>query len=155
MTNQHLTEEQFTDALTGDCDFEVSRHLHSCLQCQQAARQVQAAIRDFTAAGLEWAEQYAKQPLAVPSRLVPRWQAAAGWAAAMVLATAVLFGMHREEPRPIATVAASAASPVNVAEDNRLLAAIDTEIRWQAQSPVAIETSEGRPHSRSSRKLVN
>jgi hypothetical protein len=155
MTNQHLTEEQFTDVLTGDCDFEVSRHLRSCLQCQQEAQQVQTAISDFTAAGLEWAEQYAKQPLSVPSRLVPRWQAATGWAAAMVLATAVLFGMHHEEPKPVAAVTASAASPANVADDNRLLAAIDTEIRWQARSPVAIETSEGRSRSRSLSKLAN
>jgi hypothetical protein len=45
-----------------------------------------------------------------------------------------------------------------VADDNRLLMAIDKEIRWQPESPISIDdltASAGRPHARLSRGLRN
>jgi hypothetical protein len=160
VTNPHLTEEQFTQALAGDCDLDVSRHLQTCPQCQCETKRVQAAISDFTAAGLEWAEQQAPASITVCSRFVPRWQAVSSWTAAAVVATAVLFGVHQERMSQTAAITAiptveRAESAADVADDNRLLAAIDTEIRWQAQSPVSIETSDKESRSQSLHKLAN
>jgi anti-sigma factor RsiW len=160
MTNPHLTEEQFTEALAGDCDFEVSRHLQMCPQCQCETKRVQAAISDFTAAGLEWAEQQAPASIPVRSRFVPRWQAVSSWTAAALVATALLFGVHQGRPSQMAAGNAIPTperpeSSADVADDNRLLAAIDTEIRWQAQSPVSIETSDRESRSQSLHKSAN
>ena len=160
MTNPHLTEEQFTEALAGDCDFDISRHLQTCPQCQWEIERVQAAISDFTAAGLEWAEQQAPASIPVCSRFVPHWQAVSSWTAAALVAAAVLFGVHQERPSQMAAANAIPAverseSAADVADDNRLLAAIDTEIRWQAQSPVSIERSDKESRSQSPHKLAN
>jgi hypothetical protein len=160
MTNPHLTEEQFTEALTGDCDFDVSRHLQNCPQCLWETKRVQAAITDFTVAGLEWAEQQAPASITLRSRFVPRWQAVSRWTAAARLAAAVLFGVHQERPPQMSAVNVipavdRAESAADVADDNRLLAAIDTEIRWQAQSPLSIQTSGRESRSQALHKLAN
>jgi hypothetical protein len=160
MTNQHLTDEQFTEVLAGDCDLEVSRHLQTCPQCQWEAKQVQAAICDFRLAGLEWAEHQAPAATTARSRFVPRWLPVSSWTAAAIVAAAVLFGVHPERTSPISAVITApttgrAESASEVAEDNRLLAAIETEIRWQAQSPVSIQTADRRSTPRSLRKLAN
>jgi hypothetical protein len=111
-----------------------------------------------------WAEEQEPASLTARSRWMLHRKAVGSCAAAVVLAAAILFGLHQEETAPVVSVATSSEverseSPVDVAEDNRLLAAIDTEIRWQAQSPVSMETSgetSGRPsRSRSTRKLAN
>ena len=34
MTGQHLTDEQFTDLLSGDYTADANRHMLACAQCQ-------------------------------------------------------------------------------------------------------------------------
>ena len=38
MTGQHLTDEQFTDLLSGDYTADASRHVMACAQCQGGRR---------------------------------------------------------------------------------------------------------------------
>ena len=47
MTGQHLSDEQFTDLLSGDCPLDASRHMLACAQCQSEFRRVRASMEDF------------------------------------------------------------------------------------------------------------
>jgi anti-sigma-K factor RskA len=163
MTGQHLTDEQFTDLLSGDCPLDASRHMLACAQCQCEFRRVQASIEDFVTLSLKWAERRASASIPTPSAFVRGWRSASSWAAAAaVLAAAVLFGVHQERmlaPEAVSVASnQSAQSASEVADDNRLLMAIDKEIRWQTASLISVDdlaTSARRPHSRPSRRLTN
>jgi hypothetical protein len=164
MTGQHLTDEQFTELLSGDCRMDASRHMMACAQCQHEFERVQASIEDFVTVSLEWAERRASTSIAAPSAFVRGWQSASSWAAAAaVLAAVILFGVHREgmlTPDVISVaISQPAESASEVADDNRLLVAIDKEIRWQTESPISIDdlttTSARRLHSQPSRRLTN
>jgi hypothetical protein len=155
MTGQHLTSEQFTDLLIGNCSLEVRRHVDTCRQCQEECKQVQSAIDGFGAAGLEWAEQRAPMSISPSSHLFLQCRSLGTWAAAALLAAAVLFEVHQGwiVPTPAANNVATQAveSTADVADDNRLMMAIDQEIRWQAESPLSIAT----PEKGSPRRLAN
>jgi hypothetical protein len=163
MTGQHLTDEQLTDLLSGDYTTDASRHMLSCVQCQGEFERVQASIEDFVTLSLEWAERRASTSISVPSAFLCGWQSASSWAvAAAVLATAILFGVHQGRllsPDAISVASSQPAeSASEVADDNRLLMAIDKEIRWQTESPISIDdltASAGRPHAQPSRRLRN
>jgi hypothetical protein len=161
MTGQHLTDEQFTELLAGDYPFDASRHLQACAQCQCEFNRVQASIADFGSLAIEWAEQRASVSIPAPSAFARAWQPRSAWAAAAVLAAAVLFGLHQENRTPGAITVAGihpAHSEREVADDNRLMMAIDREIHWQAESPVAgdnLVESGRRPHSQAPGRLAN
>jgi hypothetical protein len=163
MTGQHLTDEQFTDLLSGDYTGDASRHMLACAQCQGEFERVQASIEDFVNLSLEWAGPRASTSITAPSAFVRGWHSASSWAtAAAVLAAAILFGIHhgRLLTADVVSISGSQAaeSASEVADDNRLLMAIDKEIRWQAQSPISIDdltAPAGRLHSQPSRRLRN
>jgi hypothetical protein len=160
MTNQHLTNEQFTEVLSGDCALDASRHMQTCPQCRQELDQVQAGIGSFVTLGLEWAEKRAPALPLARSSFVRRWQPVDTWAAAAVLAIGILFGVHQERILQTPAVMAvpspeSADSASEVSDDNRLMMAIDQEIHWQAESPVSVATSARHPHSPSPRRLAD
>jgi hypothetical protein len=155
MTSQHLTSQQFTDLLIGDCSLEVRRHVDTCQQCQDECKQVQSAIDGFGAAGLEWAEQRTPMSISASSQLFLQCRSLGTWAAAALLAAAVLFEVHQGwiVPTPAANNVATQVveSTADVADDNRLMMAIDQEIRWQAESPLSIAI----PENHSPRRLAN
>ena len=156
MTGQHLTDEQFTELLSGEYPLDASLHMKMCPQCRSEFERVQASIEDFGSLGLLWAEQRPSPQISAPSVFLRGWHSVSIRTAAAVLLAAILFGVNQEKrmQAPVAdplTAATPARSESQVAEDNRLMMAIDKEIRWQADSPVA----EGRLPSRASRKLAN
>jgi hypothetical protein len=163
MTGHHLTDEEFTELLSGDCPLDASRHLQACAQCQWEFKQVQASIKDFGACSFAWAEEHASAPIPAPSALARVWQPRSTWsAAAAVLAAAVLFGIHQEmSTRAPVVLQADAVHPAHseqdVSEDNRLMMAIDREIHWQEESPLAIDHmgSGRRPVSEAAGRLAN
>jgi ferric-dicitrate binding protein FerR (iron transport regulator) len=160
MTGHHLTDEQFTELLTGDYPLDASRHMRACPQCQWEFKRVQASIEEFASVGLEWAEKRAAESIPTPSAFARACQPVSSWtaAAAAVLAAAILFGIHREEMQPAPTDVHPAHSESQVADDNRLMMDIDREIHWQADSPVGVDdlAESGRqPHSQASRRLAN
>jgi hypothetical protein len=161
MTGQHLTDEQFTELLSGEYPFDASRHMKTCAQCRSEFERVQASIEDFGAAGLLWAEKRPSPRISAPSAFLHGWHSLSMRTAAAVLLAGILFGAYQEKKTqaPVAgifTAATPAHSESQVADDNRLMMAIDKEIRWQADSPVAVESlTEGRNQSRVSRKLAN
>ncbi len=157
MTGQHLTDEQFTELLSGEYCVEASRHIEICAQCRSEFERVQTSIEDFGTVGLLWAEQRPAPRVCGP--WLRGWHAIGARTAAAALLAAVLFGAYKEKrmQAPVAdpvAAAAPACSASEVADDNRLMMAIDKEIRWQANSPVAINNLvEG--HSRVSHKLAD
>jgi hypothetical protein len=161
MTGQHLTDEQFTELLSGDCPFQAIQHLKTCAQCHCEFEQVQASIDDFATLGLRWAEQRPAPRISTPSVWVRGWHALSTRTAAAALLAAVLFGAYQQKRMQAPEVGPLVAttpdrSESQVADDNRLMMAIDKEIRWQADSPIAVEhLAEGQLHSRLSRKLAN
>jgi hypothetical protein len=163
MTGQHLTDEQLTGLLSGDYTADARGHLLTCAQCQEEFDRVQASIDDFVTLSQEWAEPRASTSISAPSAFVRGWQSASSWAAAAaVLAAAILLGVHQGRllsPDVNSVAGSQSSEPASaVADDNRLLMAIDKEIRWQAESPISIDdltASAGRMHTQSSRRLRN
>jgi ferric-dicitrate binding protein FerR (iron transport regulator) len=160
MTGQHLTDEQFTDLLSGDCPSEAIQHMKMCTQCQSEFERVQSSIEDFGTAGLLWAEQRPAPRIHTQSVLVRGWRAVSSRTAAAALLATVLFGAYQQKRMQAPVEDPLAATPAHsesqVADDNQLMMAIDQEIRWQADSPVAVEhLAEGRVHFRVSRRLAN
>jgi ferric-dicitrate binding protein FerR (iron transport regulator) len=161
MTGQHLTDEQFTELLSGEYPPEASRHMRMCAQCRSEFERVQTSIEDFGALGLLWAEQRPSPRISAPSAFLRAWQTQSMRTAAAVLLAALLFAAYQEKrTQPPAvdpiTAATAARSESQLADDNRLMMAIDKEIRWQADSPVAAENlAEGRIHSPVSPKSAN
>jgi hypothetical protein len=165
MTGHHLTDEQFAGLLSGDCAIDTSDHMLGCAQCRQEFRRVQASLEDFAFLSLEWAEQRASTSISTPSVLIRGWQSASAWtaAAAAVLTAAVLFGgqYQRRTQAPEATSVAgshAADSDSEVADDNRLMMAIDKEIRWQTQTLISVDdvaTPGRRSREKPSPRLTN
>jgi hypothetical protein len=140
----HLTDEQFAGLLSGDCDH--SDHLLGCAQCRQELRTVQASLEDFASHSLEWAAQRASTSISTPSVLLRGWQSASAWtaAAAAVLTAAALFAGQfqpgTKTPRASSVAGAQAAdSDSEVADDNRLMMAIDKEMQWQPQTLISVD----------------
>jgi hypothetical protein len=162
MAGQHLTDEQFTGLLSGDYTADASRHMLACAQCRGEFERVQTSIEDFVTLSLEWAGPRAIS-ISAPSAFVRAWHSASPWAAAAaVLAAAILFEMHQGRLMSSDPISIESSQPAEsaseVADDNRLLMAIDKEIRWQAESPVSIDdltAAAGRTHAQSSRRFRN
>jgi hypothetical protein len=154
MTGHHLTDEQFSGLLSGDCD--TSDHLLECAQCRQEFKTVQASLQEFASLSLKWAEERASTSISTRSVLLRGWQSASAWtaAAAAVLTAAVLFaGPHQQRqqaPQAISVAGNRAAdSDSEVADDNRLMMAIDKEMQWQPQTLISA-TELAAPGRRSS-----
>jgi anti-sigma factor RsiW len=157
--NPHLSDDQFSDLLIGDCSLEVRRHVDACPQCQNEFKLVQSAIDGFGATSLQWAEEREPRSISPSSQLFFQCRSLGTWAAAALLAAAVLFEVHQgwTVGTPVANNVETQAveSPADVAGDNRLMMAIDQEIRWQAKSPLSLATPEKPYHSRPPRRLAN
>jgi hypothetical protein len=159
----HLTDEQFSELLSGDDHLEASRHLLACAECQAELRRVRSCLEDFASAGLVWAERRASASISTPSALVRNWQSiSTGAAAAAVLAAAFLFAVHQASrvPAPESSIAASRQTDFasEVANDDRLMIAIDKEIHSQTESPLSIDDLSASPRPRavhSSHRLTN
>ena len=141
MTGPHLTEEQFAELISGGCD--TNDHLLQCTQCRQELRTVQASLEDFVSLSLEWAEERASRSISTRSVLLRGWQSTRAWmaAAAAVLTAAVLFaGQHQRSPQAMSVAATQQVdSDSEVADDNRLMMAIDKETRWQPQTLISVD----------------
>jgi hypothetical protein len=158
MTGQHLTDEQFADLLAGECPIDAVQHMKTCSQCQHEFEQVQVSIEDFSAVGLQWAEHRPAPQISASSALIRGWNPLTARTAAAGLLAAALFATYQEKRMqpPVVDTLIPARSEAQVADDNRLMLAIDKEIRWQADSPIADEDpAGGRLHPRGSRKLAN
>ena len=155
----HLTDEQFAELLGGaTSDASAQVHLESCAACREELHVVGSALTDLNVASLRWAERRALR-IERPSQWRLNWSALPGWGAAMasVLVLGVALGAHIENREQTAVVrpaahAVEAPSEDELAQDNRLLRSIDSELTEQvgAQVASAEETSASRPVRRRS-----
>ena len=160
MTSQaHLSDAQFTDLLSGTETPDILHHIHACPACAAEFERVRSSMESFNGLSLAWAQREAPTRVPVPTiperhwGLAPAWSMAGGLAA--VLAVAGLAGgafldrAHHHTASPAAVeVAAAAPSDAAISDDNRLMAAIDDELR--RPDPAVVEAEAvGAPHVRS------
>ncbi len=144
MNTGHLTDEQFAQLLDGaNNDVEAQLHLESCPVCREELGAVRSAVGDLNFASLRWAERRAIR-IERPSQWRLSWSALPGWGAAMasVLVLGVALGAHIENREQAAVVrpaahAVEAPSDDELAQDNRLLRSIDSELTEQVGAQVA------------------
>ena len=164
MNLNHLTDEQFGELLAGNRNNDSACvHLESCTACRQELASMTAAVGDLNFASLRWAEQRAWL-IEVPSRWTLNWNALPGWGATMaaVLVFGVALGAHMQTSNRIELAlqpaqTAPAPSAGELADDNRLMRSIDSELSEQIgpQSASELNTSSRAAHRRSIHEVSN
>ena len=162
----HLTDEQFADLLSGELTTQELPHLAACAPCRLELERVGLAITDFSRLSLEEADARAALRVQPPARsrilawrLRPALQAAA---AAACISVALLFGLHAHGPAtppwgaPSAPAGQSAAA--SIAEDNRLMLAIDSALTTTEESTAPLtelQVSEKKTRHASTSELAD
>lgn len=165
MNLNHLTDEQFADLLAGESsDSGALLHVERCEACRQELASLSVPLQDLNFASLRRAEQRART-IEVPSRWALNWSALPGWGATMaaVLIFGVAVGAHlqtasRNEPALHLTHRAVAPSADELAQDNRLMRSIDSELSEQVGPQVpaaALSVAARADHRRSLREVSN
>ncbi len=133
--------------------------MDACPQCQNEFKQVQSAIDSFGATSLAVGRRRAPVSISPSSQLFFQCRTLGTWAAAALLAAAVLFEVHQgwicSNPCGQRRGVPGGGVPFERCGDNRLMMAIDQEIRWEAESPLSTTTLERHSHSRPPRRLAN
>jgi hypothetical protein len=149
--NVHLSDDQFVDCAAGiEISTEAAAHLRECAACREELAGFGVAVDSFNRAALEWSE--ARQVASLRER---RWRwsgrpvfgmAAVALAACIMLAAGVTAVRQYEEgrrPADVAQVAGSQGvaepqgdSEAQIAQDNKLLMAVDVALRDDEPSPV-------------------
>jgi hypothetical protein len=81
---KHLSSEQISNWLLGECDAGAKQHFDSCLKCREDVARLEQGLLEFKGAVHEWADQ----PIAlrIPARRPSlKWAAAAATAMAVAL----------------------------------------------------------------------
>jgi hypothetical protein len=153
----HLTDEQFAELLAGaKSDAWAQVHLENCADCRDELHGVGSAVGDLSVASLRWAERRALR-IERPSEWRLNWNALPGWGATMAgfLVLGVALGAHIENREQAAVVrqpahAVAAPSEDELAQDNRLLRSINSELTEQVGAQVA--TAQPASDSRTDRR---
>jgi hypothetical protein len=163
----HLTDEQFACVLSGELQTRELPHLATCVPCRLELDTVGLAIGDFNRLSLEDAQARAALRVRPPARgrllawrIAPTLQTAA---AAACISVALLFGLHAHGPatpsseRPSAQGAGQSAAAA-IAEDNRLMQAIDSALSRSEDASVplsALAVSEKKTHHSATTELAD
>jgi predicted anti-sigma-YlaC factor YlaD len=147
--NAHLSDDQFVDCAAGlEISAEAAAHLRECSACREELAGFGAAVDSFNRAAREWSEARPMGSLRERS-----WggrpvlgMAAVALAACIMLVAGVTAVRHHEEARRPADVAQVAGSQgvaesqgdseAQIAQDNKLLMAVDVALRDDEPSPV-------------------
>ena len=143
----HLTDDQFTDCAIGlKPGITASRHLAHCELCRGELAAFGLSVDNFNRATESWsAAQPALSLPAASGKLRATWVprplfATASWAlaACVLFGAAILTTIHRHNGSLSPAVAAELQqdSPAQIEQDNKLLMAIEREIRVDDRSPV-------------------
>lgn len=164
MKIEHLTDEQFAELLGGGAgDAKAKVHVESCAVCRDELRSLGAAVGDLSFASLRWAERRALR-IEAPSQWKLNWSGMPGWGATLagVLVLGVALGVHLEDRNvQVASVQAPAQAAVapsddELAQDNRLMRSIQSELTEQAaQVPIRALSGATRTHHRAIREESN
>lgn len=163
----HLTDAQFTDLLSGTETPGTLHHVHACSTCAAEFERVRSSMESFNGLSLAWAQREAPSRIpvpAIPERrwfFTPAWSMAGGLAAVLAvagLAAGTFLDHSHHTAAPAVEVAATAPTNASLSDDNRLMAAIDDELR-RPDPAVAQAEALGAPHihakERSSRRSID
>jgi hypothetical protein len=149
--NVHLTDDQFVDCAAGlEVSAEAAAHLRECAACREELAGFGVAVDSFNRAALEWSEARPVGSLHEESLRGWRWvrrpvfgMAAVALAACIMLVAGVTAVMHRQEGRRPDVAAIAAPQPASegdseaqIAQDNKLLMAVDVALRDDGPSPI-------------------
>jgi hypothetical protein len=147
---KHLSDAEFSLLLDGaQPGSDVAAHLAQCQCCREELEIVQDSLGSFRSLSTAWAEIQAPRHVPLPARWLQRRHAQASWSgglAATAIAGALVFWLGFGQHRPKATaVHAVSVAPSNaeLAEDNRLLQSIDTELSDGTQPFVSASAWHG------------
>jgi hypothetical protein len=159
MNNQHLSDEDFSQMLAGCSDAEALRHLESCAQCRGELEDTRASLENMNHLGMLWAEQQAPHRVPLPLHGMSRWSMRSVWLvpATLMVLCVLLLGINRQHERNADQFNGSSTPRYTVADDNRLMAAIDQELNREVvpQVPVSDLRAPAARHHRPVGQLVN
>lgn len=153
-SSYHLSDDQLAECLSDCAPASAVQHLASCALCRDELEILRSSLADFNDLSLAWAADRAPARIPVPSRSALRWYGAPVWSAlAAVLTAAVFLTAVHEHTRHAQTVTTASAAPQIASQiassspedDDRLLLAVDQELRISQQSPVSA-SELGLPH---------
>ncbi len=142
----HLTDDQIDDVFIGDLAQNCASHLAGCPECQARVAEMESTIASFKNVSLAWSE---RQSATMPVRPVAMTVQApyvrgAVWAAAITVVAVVGVAVplaHRGTKAPVARAESVAPQTFvaereeQIAQDNRMLRAIDRELDARVSSP--------------------
>jgi hypothetical protein len=144
--SSHLNDDQFTDCLIGtEPGVEAAAHLRECATCREELARFGMSVNDFNSAALGWSESRPAVSLrgaSVGQQGRRRFFAVASYAlaACLMLGVGVEVAVHHEQgTRPAAVASLSGSqedSAAQIAQDNKLLMAVDVAIRSDDRSLV-------------------
>ena len=136
----HLSEDQFAACALETPDPVVQAHLDECGSCRAEVAAFRTAMSDFSQTAMHWSESKPVPSLRAAAREPKRQPvlAYAGMALAAGLALAVATPMlrhHEPEAAQTATACEVEDSPAQIAEDNRMMAKVNTALAVTDASP--------------------
>ena len=157
----HLTEDDLDAVLIGIASPVATSHLAACKSCGLRLTAFQTQMANFNQATLDWSEQRsnaisrdlsAHQP-------TPRLTLEAIWSSAVALGVAIALGvaaLHHTTPRQSnkPAIAQSASTPDQIAADNAMLAAIESEIDTPQPVRYGLYEKTKRPARRTAARQV-
>ena len=157
MTNptQHLSEEELDDVLIGMGSAAAEGHLAGCAVCNARIAPFQTSVTAFNESSLAWAQAKSNgvsRDLSAARLSTGRTQPMA-WGAGVAMIGAIAFalgtGLHRAPAALDASPAAQSTTDdeKDIAADNAMLAAINSEIGTAAPAPLQpFRLTSGRSH---------
>lgn len=137
---EHLKEEELLTLLLGQAqDLHATHHLQICSACRKEVRELQEALTDYKELSLAWAE-HTEMGVASAATSTHFWTTHPAWAFALaipVVALLVLFfslPSSRPWPHPYGAVSITRDSAAQIAADNRVLEAMDQDLRYSSDA---------------------
>ena len=143
-TQDHLTDDQFTDLLIGGALTQsCRRHLAECVVCRREAEEFTRSVGIFSTTSLAWSRTKPQKSL----RTIARWKPARaqiapiGWALTAALLIAVgVPAWNKSHPgqhaQALAAPSAPADSPAEIAQDNQLMQSVNVALNTSDDSPL-------------------
>jgi hypothetical protein len=155
----HLTEEALDDVLIGIGAPESEAHLASCSLCREKLTDFRTNVSAFNRASVAWSEAEAmKRPVAAP-KAAGIWHIVSPfeWALAALLFLSVGIPVWNREhrgavPENAESLAESADSEVQIAQDNALMKSVDSALSADDISPLRDYQMDVRIHTDARRK---
>jgi hypothetical protein len=148
--SMHLTDDHFVDCAAGlGISPEAEEHLRECAACREELAGFGVAVDSFVSASLHWSEA---RPVPTLRDRVRAHRPVLAWAAVAVAACIMLvFGVNaalhhgevgKQQVAANVALAERGDSEAQIAQDNKLLMAVDEALRDDEPSPIEVYALE-------------